>query len=59
MRKGKYRRAKVVHVLCKCCEASVCVCVVCVFVLVCEYSVGPQINPVGFILSEWDSGALQ
>lgn len=20
---------------------------------------GPQINPVGFILSEWDSGALQ
>jgi len=26
---------------------------------VCVYSVGLQINPVGFILSEWDSGALQ
>lgn len=29
------------------------------FVYVCVYFVGLQINPVGFILSEWDSGALQ
>lgn len=43
---GKWKRRRVVHVLCKCCEA-------------CAYPVGLQINPVGFILSEWDSGALQ
>lgn len=34
-------------------EWSVC------YVSVCVCSVGLQINPVGFILSEWDSGALQ